>query len=146
MIKIIIKYFILVIFSYGLFFEVRSEENFYLEAIKKYEQKKFEKSKFLFQKSIVYNPKHSNSYLYLAKIFNSEKNEIEEEKNLETALLLDPKNEEAIFMLMELALKKSNYSQVKDLSEKFQKVCEKLCNQNDKIKKSLKDIEPKNES
>ena len=49
-------------------------------------------------------------------------------------------------MLMELALKKSNYSQVKDLSEKFQKVCEKLCNQNDKIKKSLKDIEPKNES
>ena len=146
MIKIIIKYFILVIFSYGLFFEVRSEENFYLEAIKKYEQKKFEKSKFLFQKSIVYNPKHSNSYLYLAKIFNSEENEIEEEKNLETALLLDPKNEEAIFMLMELALKKSNYSQVKDLSEKFQKVCEKLCNQNDKIKKSLKDIEPKNES
>ena len=65
---------------------------------------------------------------------------------METTLLLDPKNEEAILMLMKLALKKSNYSQVKDLSEKFQKVCEKLCDKNKKILKSLKDIEPKNES
>ena len=144
--KIIVKYILLIIFFFSIIFAVQSEENFYLEALKKYEQKKFEKSKFLFQKNIVYNPKDSNSYLYLAKIFNSEKNEIEEEKNLETTLLLDPKNEEAILMLMKLALKKSNYSQVKDLSEKFQKVCEKLCDKNKKILKSLKDIEPKNES
>ena len=49
-------------------------------------------------------------------------------------------------MLMKIALKKSNYSKVKDLSQTFIKVCEKLCKENDEIQKSLKNIEPENES
>ena len=47
---------------------------------------------------------------------------------------------------MKLALKKSNYSKVKNLSQTFVKVCEKLCNENNEIQKSLKNIEPENES
>ena len=39
-----------------------------------------EESKFLFQRNIVFNPKHAKSYLYLAKIYNSEENEKEEIK------------------------------------------------------------------
>ena len=35
-------------------------------------------------------------------------------------------------MLMKIALKKSNYSKVKDLSKTFIKVCKKLCNENKK--------------
>ena len=58
---------------------------------KNYLIKKYEDSKFLFERSIVYNQKHSNSYLYLGKIFKIEKNKKEEEKNINTALLLDPK-------------------------------------------------------
>ena len=49
-------------------------------------------------------------------------------------------------MSMKVALKKSNYSKVKTLSETFVKVCNKLCKENDQIQKSLKNIEPKNES
>ncbi len=49
-------------------------------------------------------------------------------------------------MLMKIALKKSNYSKVKDLSETFVKVCKKLCDEKDEIQESLKNIEPKNES
>ena len=49
-------------------------------------------------------------------------------------------------MLMKIALKKSNYSKVKDLSKTFVKVCKKLCSENDEIQKSLKNIEPENES
>ena len=49
-------------------------------------------------------------------------------------------------MSMKIALKKSNYSKVKKLSETFVKVCTKLCGENDKIKESLKNIESKNES
>ena len=60
--------------------------------------------------------------------------------------MIEPKNEEVILMLMKIALKKSNYSKVEDLSQTFVKVCKKLCNENDKILKSLKNIEPKNES
>ena len=111
-----------------------------------YNKEKFEDARFMFERSIVFNPKHSNSYLYLAKIYNQEKNQIKEEKNLEATLLIQPKNEEAILMLMKIALEKSNYSKVKDLSENFIKVCKKLCEENKNILDSLANLEPKNES
>ena len=84
--------------------------------------------------------------MYLAKIYNQEKDQIKEEKNLEATLLIEPKNEEAILMLMKIALEKSNYSKVKDLSENFIKVCKKLCEENKNILDSLANLEPKNES
>ena len=111
-----------------------------------YNKEKFEDARFMFERSIVFNPKHSNSYLYLAKIYNQEKDQIKEEKNLEATLLIEPKNEEAILMLMKIALEKSNYSKVKDLSENFIKVCKKLCEENKNILDSLANLEPKNES
>ena len=74
------------------------------------------------------------------------KDQIKEEKNLEATLLIEPKNEEAILMLMKIALEKSNYSKVKDLSENFIKVCKKLCEENKNILDSLANLEPKNES
>ena len=61
-------------------------------------------------------------------------------------MLIDPSNEEALLMSMKVALKKSNYSEVKTLSETFVKTCNKLCDENDLIQESLKNIEPKNES
>ena len=67
----------------------------------KFNEKKYEESKFLFQRSIVFNPKDQNSYLYLAKIYKFEDNKKEEQKNINTVLLLDPKNEEANYLLME---------------------------------------------
>jgi len=123
-----------------------AEANFFEEAQIKYKEKKFDDSKFLFQRNIVFNPKDAKSYVYLAKIYNLEKNEKEEEKNINTALLLEPKNEEAIYMLMEIKLKKSNYIEVKKLSEKFEKICKNLCEKNQFILESLKNFEPKNES
>ncbi len=121
-------------------------ENFFKEAIKMYEDKEYDDARFLLERNIVFNPKDAKSYLYLAKIYNHEENQRKEEYNLDTALLIEPNNEEVILMLMKIALKKSNYSKVKDLSQTFIKVCEKLCNENDGIQKSLKNIEPENES
>src|SRR6056300_478423 len=100
----------------------------------------------LFERSVVYEPKHANSYLYLAKIYKEKEDDKKEEKNLETTLLIDPANEEAILMLMEIGIKKTNYSKVKELSERFTKVCKNLCNENEKILQDLKNLEPKNES
>ena len=88
--------------------------------------------------------KDSNSYLYLAKIYNIEEDQNKEEKNLETTFLIEPNNEEAILMSMKIALKKSNYSKVKDLSNTFTKVCKKLCDENKGILETLANIEPKN--
>ena len=123
-----------------------SKENFFDEALKMYQDKQYDDARFLLERNIVFNPKDAKSYLYLAKIYNHEENQRKEEYNLDTALLIEPNNEEAILMLMKIALKKSNYSKVKDLSETFIKVCEKLCDENDEIQETLKNIEPKNES
>jgi len=123
-----------------------ADNNFFKEGEKKYLEKKYNDSKFLFQRSIVFNPKDKNSYLYLAKIYNFEENEKEEEKNINTVLLLDPINEEAIYMLMKIQVKKSNYSKVKELTENFSRICKNLCEKKTLILESIKNLEPKNES
>jgi len=141
------KIFRLIFLSY-LIINVASisfaDENFFNKGLKLFQKKKYEDAKFMFERSIVFNPKNSNSYLYLAKIYNHEKDQIKEEKNLETTLLIEPDNEEAILMSMKIALEKSNYSKVKDLSNTFAKVCKKLCNENKGILETLANIEPIN--
>ena len=121
-----------------------SKESFFDEGLKLYKDKKYEDARFMFERSIVFNPKDSKSYLYLAKIYNIQENQKKEEKNLEATLLIEPDNEEAILMIMKIALKKSNYSKVKDLSKTFTEVCKKLCEENKGILETLANIEPKN--
>ena len=143
------KFFKLITLIYLSIFSTNlalSSENFFDEAIKLYQDKKFDDARFLFERNIVFNPKDAKSYLYLAKIYNHEEDQRKEEYNLDTALLIEPNNEEVILMLMQIALKKSNFSKVKDLSETFVKVCKKLCNEKNEIQKSLKNLEPENES
>ena len=142
------KYNIIIILFFLISFTVNalSEKNFFIEAKKNYDEKNYDKSKFLFQRNIVFNPKDENSYLYLAKIYNFEENEQEKENNINTVLLLNPRNEEAIYILMEIELKKSNYSKVLELTENFSKVCIKLCDNKNIILETLKNLEPNNES
>ena len=123
-----------------------SQENFFNKAKKLYESKKYEESKFLFQRDIVFNPKKANSYLFLAKIFKIEENLREEEKNLNTTLLLDPKNEEAIFLLLNIEIDRSNFIKVNELKQKFEKVCLNLCSKMSLIDEKLKNFDTKNES
>ena len=123
-----------------------AKESFFNDGLKLFKAKKYNDAKFFFERSIVFDPKHANSYLYLAKIYKEQKDQKKEEKNLETTLLIDPINEEAILMLMEIGIKKTNYSKVNELSERFTKVCKNLCSENKKILQDLKNLEPKNES
>ncbi len=123
-----------------------ASENFFEQAKNLYDKKKYEDSKFLFQRNIVFNPKDAKSYLYLAKIFKFEKNRIEEEKNLNTTLLLHSDNEEAIYMLIDIELERSNFSKVKQLKKDFELVCSTLCNKISLIDEKLKNIDTKNES
>ena len=120
-------------------------ENLFEEAKKKFEKKDYNKSKFLFQRNIVFNPKNAESYLYLAKIFKSEENQEEEEKNLDTTLLLQPNNEEAIYMLINIQLDRSNFEKANNLMSRFSNVCNKMCNKKKEISKSLQDFEANNE-
>ena len=140
------------IFKFSLFFYLiinlfnilNSNEKFFNTGLKFFEEKKYDDAKFMFERSIVFNPKNSNSYLYLAKIYNIKEDQKKEEKNLEATLLIEPDNEEAILMSMKIALEKSNYKKVKDLSKTFKQICKKLCDENKDILETLANIEPKN--
>tara|TARA_B100001123_G_C14502337_1_gene706833 strand:+ start:116 stop:541 length:426 start_codon:yes stop_codon:yes gene_type:complete len=134
-------FFLILFFAIIINVKVVAKENFFLEAKENFENKKMEVSKFLFYRNIVFNPKDAESYLYLAKIYNYEENESEEIKNLKTTLLLAPDNEEAVYMLIDIELKKSNFSEVKNLTKKFEQICTKLCKNSSNIKERLKNIE-----
>ena len=137
--QILFLYLIINIFNIS-----NSNENFFNKGLNLFENKKYDDAKFMFERGIVFNPKDSKSYLYLAKIYNIEEDQKKEEKNLEATLLIEPSNEEAILMYMKIALDKSNYLKVKDLLKNFNEVCKKLCNENRNILESLENIEPKN--
>ena len=133
------------VFFINLNSSVNARENFFHKAKKLYDNKNYEDSKFLLQRNIVFNPKDAQSYLYLAKIYNFEENESEEIKYLKTTLLLEPDNEEALYMLIDIELKKSNFSKVRDLTKNFKIICSTLCDKIQNINKRLKNIEAKNE-
>ena len=136
-----------IILLFNLIYNVNSEEvSFFNEAKNLFENEKYEDSKFLFQRNIVYNPKDSKSYLYLAKIFKNEENKTELEKNINTVLLLEPINEEAMYLLIDIELERSNFSKAEELREDFKKICSSLCDKIASINKRLKEFEKKDAS
>ena len=139
---------LILIFIFFLFSTLAkaNENNFFNEAKDLFDKKKYEDSKFLFQRNIVYNPKDSESYLYLAKIFKIEDDKRQEEKNIRTTLLLDPKNEEAMYLLIDMELERSNFSKADELSEDFKKICVDMCEKVASIESRLKDFEIKDAS
>ena len=107
--------------------DVNAMNSYFDDGKKLFENKKYKDSKLYFEKDIVFNPKNEKSYLYLAKVFKEEKNDDLQENNLNTVLLLNPKNEEAIYLLALLNIKNSNFSKVKELIKVLDKVCKKMC-------------------
>ena len=141
------KYLILIIALILFSVVAKADKNNYLmEAKDLFDNKKYEESKFLFHRNIVYNPKDAPSYLYLAKIFKIEEDKRQEEKNIKTTLLLDPKNEEAMYLLIDMELERSNFSKADELSKDFEKICVNLCSKIPSIESRLKDFERKDAS
>ena len=137
MMKKIFCIFILFISSSNLF----AKTEYIKEGIDLYNKNKFEDAKFKFEQGIVFNPKSELSYLYLAKIFNLEENKPEQEKYINSTLLLEPKNEEAMYLLIDIELKRSNFSKVEELKKDFNKICLIMCEKLALINSRLKELE-----
>ena len=136
--KILIYLIILALVSNNLL----AKNNYFSEGLTLFENRQFDKAKFKFEQDIVHNPKNEKSYLYLSKIFNIKKEKELEEQNLNTVILLNPNNEEAIFNLAELKLEESNYEESKKLIKKLLLVCKRYCQKSKSLQtevdKSLK--------
>ena len=118
-----------------------TKENFFSEGVKLFNEKKFLESKFKFEQDIVFNPKSEVSYLYLAKIFKERENDDLQEQNLNTVILINPQNEEALYLLTLLNIKKSDYDESDKLIKKFNKVCKKICEKKSELILKLKTLE-----
>ena len=113
------------------------------EGIDLFNKKKFEDARFKFEKDIVFNPKSERSYLYLSKIFNKQEKKNLEEQNLNTVILLNPKNEEALYNLAKLKLTSSDYAKSLELNKKLKSICKKFCSQSDKLKIEIENLSKK---
>jgi len=133
------------IFLFTLLFSntIHAKNNYFAEGERFFFKKNLIKSKFKFEKDIVFNPKNEKSYLYLAKIYKLENNDKLQEQNLNTVILLDPKNEEAIYLLVLLKLKQSNYEKSTGLIKTFSKVCKKYCEKKNELSEKLKNLQSK---
>ena len=139
MIKKFLYTFILCLLSNNLF----AKSEYIKKGIDLYNQNKFEDAKFKFEQDIVFNPKSELSYLYLSKIFNKQKNTNLEEQNLNTVMLLNPENEEAIYHLVKLKLTSSDYKKSKELNKRLKSLCSKFCDQSDKLKVEIENLSKK---
>ena len=116
--------------------------DFFNQGLILYKKNYLEKAKLKFEQDLVQNPKNEKSYLYLSKIYNNQNKKELEEQNLNTVILLDPKNEEALYNLAKLKLEDSNYSESKKIIENLLKFCKNYCQKSTELKtqieKSLK--------
>ena len=139
--KIIVFKFILIFFLLINFLHAMSD--YFSEGVNLYKKEKFKEAQFKFEQEIVFNPKSELSYLYLSKIFNKLDNKDLEEQNLNTVMLLNPKNEEAIYYLAKLKLASSDYKKSKELNNRLGSICDKFCNKNSELKIEIENLSKK---
>ena len=120
-----------------------AKSEFFNEGVNLFNNEKFEEAQFKFEQEIVFNPKSELSYLYLSKIFNKFDKKDLEEQNLNTVMLLNPKNEEAIYNLAKLKLASSDYEKSKELYKRLSSICNKFCNKNNKLKIEIENLSKK---
>ena len=120
----------ILILTLSLFFSLSNisyaKSKYFEQGVNLFNQNKLDEAKFKFEQDIVFNPKNELSYLYLSKIFNKKDDANLEEKNLNTVMLLNPKNEEAVYNLAKLKLSSSDYSKSKELYKKLKSICVNL--------------------
>ena len=120
-----------------------AKADYLIEGIDLFNKKKFKDAKFKFEKNIVFNPKSEKSYLYLSKIFNKLEKKDLEEQNLNTVILLNPKNEEALYNLAKLKLSSSDYKKSLELNERLKLICKIFCSQSDNLKIEIENLSKK---
>ena len=140
MIQKFLRATLIIIFLPNILF---AKSEFFQQGINLYNKSKFKDAKFKFEQDRVFNPKSELSYLYLSKIFRKLDKKDLEEQNLNAVILLNPKNEEAIYNLAKLKLNSSDYKKSKDLNNRLKFICKNFCNQSDKLKIEIENLSKK---
>ena len=137
----VFKIFLIILFFYPNILLANTE--YFEEGLSLFKNKKFNEAKFKFEQDIVFNPKSEMSYLYLSKIFRSFDDKNLEEQNLNTVILINPKNEEAIYNLAKLKLDSSDFKKSAELNDRLMVLCNNFCEKSKKLKKEIENLSKK---
>ena len=122
---------VVLLFSFNNLF---AKTDYFNEGLILFKKNELKKAKFKFEQDLVLNPSSEKSYLYLSKIFNAQNKKTLEEQNLNSVILINPKNEEALFNLAKLKLEKSDFAESKKLLEELLLFCKDFCQKSKKLK------------
>tara|TARA_B100000963_G_scaffold309349_1_gene285243 strand:+ start:18 stop:419 length:402 start_codon:yes stop_codon:yes gene_type:complete len=123
--------------------DVFAKSEYIQKGIVLFNKNKLEEAKFKFEQEIVFNPKSELSYLYLSKIFNRQDKQDLEEQNLNTVIMLNPNNEEAIYHLAKLKLITSDYKKSVELNKRLKLICKNFCIKSDNLNIEIENLSKK---
>ena len=127
------KYFF--IFLFFLISNLANASNYYEDALLKYDLKDFKSSIQLLEKSVVFNPKDSDSWILLGKSYASIENKEVAFKYLEIAFTLKPESPELNLLLGELSHDLSLNEKYQTYLENLEIICPSGCNELSQLKK-----------
>jgi tetratricopeptide (TPR) repeat protein len=111
--------------------------SYYNQGLKFFNEKNYKEAKYYFEKDIVFNTKNEKSYLYLSKISAINKDNIQQKIYLDTILVLNPKNEEALYLKILLNIEEGDFKKAQESNLIFAKVCKELCSKKNDLSKTI---------
>ncbi|MEK0436451.1 MAG: hypothetical protein EBV81_03595 [Proteobacteria bacterium] len=130
------KYFLLIF----LFLDIKSYAanlDYFNQGLNFFNQNNYKEAKYFFEKDIVFNIKNEKSYLYLAKISSINKDNNQQKNYLDTVLVLNPKNEEALYLKILLNIEEGDFKKAQESNLVFSKVCKELCSKKNDLSKMI---------
>ena len=130
------KYFLLIF----LFLDIKTYAanlDYFNQCLNFFNQNNYKEAKYFFEKDIVFNIKNEKSYLYLAKISSINKDNNQQKNYLDTVLVLNPKNEEALYLKIILNIEEGDFKKAQESNLVFSKVCKELCSKKNDLSKMI---------
>ena len=123
-----------------LFLDIKSYAanlDYFNQGLNFFNQNNYKEAKYFFEKDIVFNIKNEKSYLYLAKISSINKDNNQQKNYLDTVLVLNPKNEEALYLKILLNIEEGDFKKAQESNLVFSKVCKELCSKKNDLSKMI---------
>jgi tetratricopeptide (TPR) repeat protein len=132
------KKILILIFLINLEFTANAANiDYYNQGIKFFNLNDYKEAKYYFEKDIVFNIKNEKSYLYLSKIALIDKDKIQQKNYLDTVLVINPKNEEALYLKILLNIDEGDFKKAQEANLIFAKVCKDLCSKKNDLSKMI---------
>jgi tetratricopeptide (TPR) repeat protein len=132
------KKILILIFFINFKFSVNAASvDYYNQGLKFFNLNDYKEAKFYFEKDIVFNTKNEKSYLYLSKIALIDKDKMQQKNYLDTVLVINPKNEEALYLKILLNIDEGDFKKAQEANLIFAKVCKDLCLKKNDLSKMI---------